>query len=532
MTIYAKQTNANLKNIPQTMPLPGQNMVQNNAGGFGYEISPQEKLERFLLIGSEGGTYYVSEQKLTEQNSKAIIAYIKADGASVLRTVTDYAVERRAPKMDALLYVLALLTTHASAEVKKDTYSKIPLICNTATHLFTFLENALAMRGWSRGLRNAIAKWYTVKSDDKLAYQMVKYRQRNGWTHRDAIRLAHPTPLTETQGRLFKYAVGKFDFSVEALEKGEHLPILVEAFEMAQKTTTVKTLAKIIAENGLTWEMIPTQFLNDETVLKALLPSMPLHALIRNLGRYSKAGLTAGNSDTTKAIVDKLNAEAVKAAKLHPIVLVNAMRVYAQGRGDKGSSIWTVNQNIVDALNEAYYYALDAIVPTNKDILVALDTSGSMQSPVANMGMPASQIGAVLALTVLRSEPGAEVIGFTETIQANLGLGRRTSLDDAMKMQFKTGGTNCALAFKHALNTGTRYDAIIILTDNETWAGPSHGKVLLDEYRKKYNRNVKVIEVAMVANPYSTMPENDKNLLRIVGFDAAAVTVINKFLES
>ena len=53
----------------------------------------------------------------------------------------------------------------------------------------TFVEG---FRGWGRSLRRAVGRWYTGRSVDALAYQAVKYRSREGMTHRDLLRLAHP----------------------------------------------------------------------------------------------------------------------------------------------------------------------------------------------------------------------------------------------------------------------------------------------------------------------------------------------------
>ena len=43
-----------------------------------------------------------------------------------------------------------------------------------------------------RGLRGAVADWYGSRPLRDLAYQGTKYAQRGGWSHRDALRLAHP----------------------------------------------------------------------------------------------------------------------------------------------------------------------------------------------------------------------------------------------------------------------------------------------------------------------------------------------------
>ena len=66
------------KNTPQSQPIPGREteMVPNSAGGFTFTVSSWAQLERFLILGSEGNTYYTSGTKLTEQNAQNIIKLI------------------------------------------------------------------------------------------------------------------------------------------------------------------------------------------------------------------------------------------------------------------------------------------------------------------------------------------------------------------------------------------------------------------------------------------------------------------------
>lgn len=517
---------ARLATTPQSRPIPGQNMVPNNAGGYGFQVTPQQQLERFLLIGSEGGTYYTDEQKLTEDNAKEIIKYIKEDGKTVLNTVYNFITQNRAPKIDPSLFVLALVCTYGDAEVKKDAYTVIPVLCKTGTHILTFVSQVNQLRGWSAGLRKSVAAWYTQKDDNKLAYQLVKYRNRSGFIHKDVLRLAHPKALTQSQNSLFQYVVGKVKLTEISKDT---LPNLVLSFETAQQTTDIQFLTTLIKEAGLTWEMIPTQFLNEPVVLTALLEKMPTVAMIRNLNRFAKAGMTKGLTETTKTIVSKLNKEAIKQSGIHPVNLVNALMTYSSGRGDKSSSTWEVNQNIVDALNEAYHFALDNVTPTGKTFLVALDVSGSMNTPVTKTSLTASQLGCVLAVTMAKTEKNLEVIGF-DTELRKIPVGRTTTIESAVKAAVNGGGTDCAVPFKYALENKIKYDAIVILTDSETWAGRTHGTELLEQYRRRINKDVKVVEIAMTSTPHTTLP-NDPNLLRVVGFDSGVVQVINEFLK-
>jgi 60 kDa SS-A/Ro ribonucleoprotein len=46
--------------------------------------------------------------------------------------------------------------------------------------------------GWSRIMRTAITSWYLEKDPKSLVMHITKYPQREGWSHRDLLRLAHP----------------------------------------------------------------------------------------------------------------------------------------------------------------------------------------------------------------------------------------------------------------------------------------------------------------------------------------------------
>lgn len=516
----------------QQNPILGRtDMVKNNAGGYTFKITPEQQLVRFLLCGTENGSYYATESKLTEDNAKTIIQIIQAEETKVLTILQEY--KNRVPKIDTVLFVLALACTHGSPNVKRSAYNLVESMCKTATHLFIFVSNVNQMRGWSSGLRKAVSRWYENKNESQLAYQLVKYRNRAGFNHRDVLRLAHPKAKNDDQNALFKYAVGKYNIGtvdgVQSIEKIGSVGDLVTAFEMAQKTTDIEALINIISKNKLTWEMVPTEMLNDPKVLTVLLENMPIQATIRNLNRFAKVSLTTGNTEVTKAIKGKFTPEAIQKSNIHPVNLVNQMLTYSKGRGDKGNSTWEVNQSIVDALQHSYYNLVESIKPTNKNILIALDVSGSMNSQVGGTQLNASQLGALLAVTQLKIEPNAELIGFDTQLQT-INIGARTSLDEVLRSNFIKGGTDCAVPIQYALNTKRNFDAIIILTDSETWAGKTHALTALNEYRRKINSNVKVIEIAMVANPHTILPE-DPNVLRIVGFDSSVPTLINEFLS-
>src|SRR5205085_836693 len=84
-------------------------------------------------------------------------------------------------------------------------------------HLCKYAAYVGSLRGWGRGLRSAVADWYTSKPIQELATQILKHRHRKGWSHRDLLRLSHPKPPTPDHNALFQWAVeGKLGHLTEA----------------------------------------------------------------------------------------------------------------------------------------------------------------------------------------------------------------------------------------------------------------------------------------------------------------------------
>ncbi|HEY9229851.1 MAG TPA: hypothetical protein VIP11_24585, partial [Gemmatimonadaceae bacterium] len=93
---------------PQAEPIPGSNQVPNSAGGYAWAVNDWVRLDRFLIFGSERGTYYIRERELTRENATAVQACIAEDGMRVVRRVVEVSDSGRAPKNDAALFVLAM----------------------------------------------------------------------------------------------------------------------------------------------------------------------------------------------------------------------------------------------------------------------------------------------------------------------------------------------------------------------------------------------------------------------------------------
>lgn len=517
----------------QSQPIPGREkgMQRNNAGGFTFAADSFTRLERFLILGSEGGTYYVGESDLTKQNVDNVRACLASDGPKAVQMIRDISVAGRAPKNDPALYALALAASTGDGPYKplnttqRAALDALPLVARTGTHLFTFAEFVDGMRGWGVALRKAVASWYLDKPLEQIAYQLAKYQQRNGWSHRDLLRLAHPNAdLKLGHAKLFRW-VAKGEKSIE-------LPNLIQAMEQA-KDADEKSIVALIHDAGLTREMIPTEVQKSPRVWEALLEKMPLMAMIRTLGRMGAVGLLAPLSHASSLVVERLsNAEYLRKSRVHPIQVLAAILTYGSGHGQKGGLQWTVVPQVVDALNDAFYASFLHVEPTGKNFYMGVDVSGSMTGgTVAGLaGLTPNMGAAAMAMLIARTEPNHFIGGFA-TQFVDLHISKSDRLDAAMqKCQRDFGGTDCAIAIKHALANRYLVDVFVVITDGETWAGDQHAAQALVEYRQRMGRDAKLIVINMVANRTSLKDPQDAGSLDVVGFDASVPTIINGFI--
>ncbi|MFT3767378.1 MAG: TROVE domain-containing protein [Minicystis sp.] len=545
MANYARHVSALA--TPQSVPARA-DQVMNNAGGFAFVLDLWARLDRWLILGCEGGSYYATERKMTRDSARTIDECLAADGPRTVARIVEISSAGRAPKNAPAIFALAVAAGHPDLATRRAALAAIPKVCRTGTDLFHFARDVEGFRRWGRGLRGAIAAWYNDKPAERLAYQAIKYQARDGWSHRDLLRLAHPKAPSPQHDALYRWIVGGSEALSRSSDKGQplsedRLPNLIRAFEALRKETDEKRIVKLIREHRFTHEMLLTEWKNSAAVWEALLESMPQTAMIRNLGKMTAVGLLApGSAATRKVAAQLVDAERIAGARIHPIALLSALRVYQQGHGERARQranalAWTPAREIVDALDEAFYLAFKSVEPTGKNHLLALDVSGSMTTgAIAGVpGLTPRVASSAMALATAKVEASFNTIAFTSGPGGNgvmpLTISPRQRLDDVLKTveNLPFGGTDCALPMIWAKENKVAVDTFVIYTDNETWAGKIHPFQALAEYRHKMGRNAKLIVVGMTATGFTIADPNDPGMLDVVGFDTAAPQVMADF---
>lgn len=541
----------NRRRTPQCEPLT--NQVANSAGGYAYEVDDLTRLRRFLVLGSEGGSYYANERALTHENATSVQRAIEDHGVRAVALIAEVSTNGRAPKNDPALFALAMAAGLGDEDTRRAALDVLPQVARTGTHLFAFASYVEQFRGWGRSLRRGVGRWYAGQDVERLAYQAVKYRQRDGMTHRDLLRLAHPAKAVTNGNPTLDVSdahTDLFEWIVRGTRK-ENLPRIVEGFVRAQGATSPAETAKLVRDYRLPREALVSDHLTSPEVWDALLEDMPMTALVRNLATMTRTGLITPGSTATQRVVDQLaDRDRLRRARVHPIALLSALRTYQAGRGVRGRHEWNPVTQVVDALDGAFYASFGDVEPTGRRLMLALDVSGSMTcGAIAGVpGLTPRDASAALAMVTAATESRYEIVGFyagkggwSEGRRRYSGWGDdglspltispRQRLDDIVGTMdgLPFGATDCALPMLYATAMEREIDTFVIYTDSETWFGDVHPVQALAEYRRVSGIHARLVVVGMVANAFSIADPEDAGMLDVVGFDTATPQLISDF---
>ena len=527
-------------------------MIKNLAGGFTYQVSDKEYLERILILGTNSNTYYANASKLTTDAVEGIKRMInQGKGQMVVDTIKDIYESGRAPKQDPTFFALAMVTqSDVPADVKRSALEIVSKIRTfSQLYLLEGMRKAIGgKKGFGRGVRKSLCKLVKDKTGQQFAYQATKYRSRKygeeTWSIDDIIKCAHiPSKDLSADGQIVMV------YLIKGMEKCEE-----EYAKLVQPTTacvetmsylraveavksvecTVDTSVQLIRQYHLPREVLNTTLLNSTAVWNSLLftssvgeggkvdrrVTMPITALFRNLGVMTHRNVFTDESVAQLIAQHIVRANVLKGGKVHPVAVLVAKLTYDSGRGVKGKLAWQVNKTISDALEEAFYVSFQTVEGTGKRVLHACDCSGSMSSPIASMPLisSCSAVACLVMEAVRREHRYAEDMKAKGTPVDNLQevmlfskSGNKVTITPDMKLaqvmkviqcDFLTTDVSQPLIkaldeFKKSGGKSGLYDMFVIYTDNETfYANGIHPSDALDNYRKATNLQSKLIVYA------------------------------------
>ena len=537
----------------QTSPIPGRtDQVRNNAGGYTFAKDLWRKLEDFLILGTTNGTFYVGEQAHTLTTVQVVTDAIAQDGQRAVALAVEVSSGRppRAPKNHPALFLLAAAIGNGDLETRRAARVALPKIARTTFHQAIFfgywknLHGKPAKSGTApkigRLTRGALGDLLTSQPPDRVAFQVCKAAARKTpqgepFSLRDVLRIAHPKAESDERRALFGWIAGNVpDEQARAV-----LPS-VDAFLTAKAVTSAAEAVRVVSERGVPWEFLPDSVLTEPSVWAALIDTIGMTALLRNLARMTRNGTLKPMGDATRRAAARLtDRDALAAGRIHPLDVYLALRVYASGQSQPNpkaqAQTWTPVPAILDALEEAYDGSFGHVEPTGKRWLIAVDSSGSMSfNGVMASGSRLGSVyhvGCAMATMMARIERGnVHVIDVDTSVHASQ-ITPRTNLREIERWRPSGGGTNLSLPFSHAREQHLELDGVLILTDNETWAGRTHPSQELAAYRAEVSAGARCVVASMTPAGHSIADPRDEGVLNIAGFDASLPRIATEFVR-
>lgn len=538
-----------LTGTPQSQPIPGREaeMTRNNAGGFTFAKDLWTKLEDFIVLGTEGGTYYLGEDRLTSLNVSVVTQAIKTDGVRAVELATEISTARppRAFKNKPAIFVLAAALAQGDLETRRAVRARMYQVARTTDHLSAFwgYYKALSGKRIGRIARGTLAGWFLNGTTDQVAFKALKARQRKtpqgeNLALLDVLRIAHPQADTCEREALFGWLAG----NVSDAQAREQIPA-IDDYLTAQAVKSPREAVNVVRVRGVPWEYLPSEVLGSPQVWDALIDTIGITALIRNLARMTQIGTLKPLGSATDKVVQRLcNAGELARGRVHPMDLFLALRVYNSGQAQPSPKApvrtWTPLPVISDALEESYELAFGNVRPTGKRLLAAVDSSGSMSSTwggtLSYGGSPLGspyEIGCAMAAMLARIEPNVHVIDVDTSVHASK-VTRRINLREIASWRPSGGGTNLSLPFEYAQRERLEVDGFIVFTDNETWAGNYyHPSEALESYRRRINPAARAVVASMTAAGHTIADPKDEGVLQMAGMDASLPKVATGFVR-
>jgi 60 kDa SS-A/Ro ribonucleoprotein len=515
------------KSTPQTQPIRGREseMIQGRSGGFAFDAGIWSMLRRCLLVGTAKSTYYAGKHELTDDFIEIIKQAIAIDSRKVADEIL-YASDGRAINNSAPIFALVFLSMGETPDAKKAFIEIFPQVVRTGSHFYEWLSYTKSLRGFGKIVKEAGRNWLS-QDCKKLAYQLLKYQQRQGFSHRDALRLFHLKPPTDLHNELFKWVIKGWD------EIPNEIPneTLAQIWWYEWLKRNPDQTHKAISEGHLTHEMAAPVGKMDQQAWQLLFNEMPIGAMLRNLGSLTEIGVLRADEPKNLDRIEEVlnNTNYLLSGRIHPIDALKALKTYQSG-GSIGRSkkTWTPVARIVNILEKTVELCFDTQKPTGKVFMHAVDVSGSMSCGVVDsVGLSYCEIATTMALVTAKAEKNYVIRGFATDFR-DLNITAKDSFSSALTKTSNQnfGGTDASVAYDWMIKHKFKADVVCFWTDSESWAGKRHPSQALAEYRHKINPNIKAVYVTLAPYRLTLVDPKDPLSWDLGGFDPGVPRLI------
>jgi hypothetical protein len=356
-----------------------------------------------------------------------------------------------------------------------------------------------------RGLADAVRRLYNERA--ALRYDGLSRQLRMA----DVVELTHPSPAGDRQSALFRYLLDRRHHG-DGVADPEKLPVLaaaaaLEAVAVDERRSVLRDRGPAaLGEAGFSWERLSGWLPGgmDADAWEAVIPSMGVMALVRNLRNFDQAAIGEASID---AVIDKITDPAeVAKARLFPYQVWAA---YKNAPSD----------NWKRALGRTLQLTVDNI-PALDATLVVIDTSGSMQTAVTRRStISRVEVAAVMAIATAKRADNVDVVIYGQDNALVRGLDGASVLAGVDKVVRSVGSVGHATYGHTAINRWyqpRRHRRAVIFTDDQQH---DSGRVDLDHVPLIYTFN-------LAGYRPSALPAGEKGRYTLGGFTDATFTAM------
>ncbi len=498
------------KFIPQT------NAV-NEAGGVAYILPPKAALAQLAATGCLSTTFYATEEDQLA-TVLSLCSHAEIEPEFIARVALYSRTRGHMKDMPALLVaVLSVRSPGLMAEVFDRVIDDGRMLRNFVQIMRSGVVGRKSLGSLPKRL---VQQWFDRRTDDQIFLASVG----NDPSLADVIRMVHPKPATASRAALFGYMIGQPHDSAE-------LPELVRQFE-AFKADSLLDVPEVPFQMLTSLDLTPGHWRQIAVKAPWQMTRMNLNTFARH--EVFKPPALAGAPRMEDIIADRLRDEkAIANARVFPYQL---MMAFTQASVEVPA---VVREALQDAMEIATRNV--PVMDQGRGVWVLPDVSGSMRSPItghrkgATSAVSCIDVAALIAATVLRTNPRAGVMPFSDDIMEVALNPRDSVMTNALKMaSLPSGGTNCSAPLKELNRRGATGDLVIYVSDNESWMDREYsrqtGTMVEWAAFKSRNRGAKLVCIDL--QPYSTTQavEGGRNdVLNIGGFSDQVFDLIAEF---
>ena len=416
--------------------------ARNEAGGLAYVRDPRAALALFAATGCLNGTFYANAEAQLDR----VLALAEAvEPGFVARTAIH--ARRTAFMKDMPALLLATLSVRDRALFA----AAFPQVIDNGRLLRNLVQ---VLRSGSVGRKSLgslpkrlIRDWLAQASVAQLAQAAIG----NDPSLADVVKMVHPKPADAEREALYAWILGK-PYAEDAL------PELLRRYEAFKRDPSAAELPDL-----------PFQYFTSLPLTRAQWATLARRAswqsLRQNLNTFARNGVFEDQVALYEVVAKLTDEASIRKARVFPYQLLTAYQATAG-----------LPRAIAEALQDAMEIATRNVPALSGDVVVAVDVSGSMASPVTGFRKGATtatrcvDVAALIAACVQRNSPQARVMPFDTDVRDVRMNPRDSVMTQAQRLAALCGGGTAVSAPLARLNRErARVDLLVLVSDNESW---------------------------------------------------------------